>query len=125
MNMKISNGLKNFNGLIKSSAGIVILSIFSVPFIALAEWTTGTPPGGLPDDELGAVLANIINGVLGLIAAVSVLYIIYGGARYLISSGDDNKVEAAKSTLKDAVLGLFFALLAYAIIVKVINIING
>lgn len=125
--MKIFNELKTFSGFKRKLIGVAILGIFLIPPIALAQttgWTLGNKPPGLPEDEIGGILFKVINGFLGLIGIVSVLYIVYGGARYLTSAGSEESIESAKTTLKYAVLGLGFAALAYAIVAKVLDIIK-
>jgi hypothetical protein len=62
------------------------------------------------------VFTTIANVALFLIAAISVLMIIYGGIRYTISGGDAKNVTAAKNTIIYAVVGLVVAILAYAIV---------
>jgi hypothetical protein len=42
--------------------------------------------------------------------------IIFGGIRYVTSTGDSSRVKAAKDTVTYAVIGLIVALLAYAIV---------
>jgi hypothetical protein len=51
-----------------------------------------------------------------LIGSVSVLMIIYGGFRYVISRGDASNIKAAKETILYAVVGVVVAIVAYAIV---------
>jgi hypothetical protein len=62
------------------------------------------------------VFNTVTNVLLFVIGAISVLMIIIGGLRYVISGGDSSNVTAAKNTILYAVVGLVVALLAYAII---------
>ena len=68
----------------------------------------------------GATLESRIATVTGIlffiIGAVSVIMIIVGGIKYVISNGDASKVKSAKDTIMYAVVGLIVALLAYAIV---------
>lgn len=59
---------------------------------------------------------TIVNVVLYIVAAVSVVVIIYGGFRYIVSNGDSTKIQGAKNTILYAVVGLIVAMLAFAII---------
>lgn len=52
---------------------------------------------------------------------VSVIAIIIGGFRYIISSGESQEVSTAKRTILYAVIGLVVALTAQMLIVFVIN----
>jgi hypothetical protein len=71
-------------------------------------------PGCLFGD--GCAFTNIINTLLYVIGAVSVLMIIYGGIRYTISGGNEKDVLAAKNTIMYAIIGVIVALLAFAIV---------
>ena len=58
----------------------------------------------------------IVNTLLFLVGAVSVLSIIIGGILYVTSSGDSGNVTKAKNTILYAVIGLVVSFLAYAIV---------
>ena len=47
--------------------------------------------------------------------------LIWGGIRYTTSSGDSNKVQAAKNTVLYAIVGLVVSILAWAIVNMVID----
>lgn len=59
---------------------------------------------------------NLINAILLILGAISVIMIIIGGFQYVTSAGDSNKVKTAKSTIMYAVIGVAVALLSYAIV---------
>ncbi len=73
---------------------------------------------GLPTDIDGSkgVLVTVVNVLLFLIGALSVIMIIYGGIRYVTSGGDQGAVTSAKNTILYAVVGLIIAILAYAVV---------
>ena len=64
----------------------------------------------------GSVFTTIVNVLLFLIGAISVIMLIYGGIRYTISGGNSANVTAAKNTILYAIIGLIVAFLAYAIV---------
>ena len=64
---------------------------------------------------------TIVNVLLFLIGAVSVIMLIIGGLRYVLSNGDSSQVTNAKNTILYAVIGIVVALLAYAIVNFVIT----
>lgn len=64
----------------------------------------------------GSIFNTIVNILLFLIGAISVIMLIYGGIRYTISGGDSGNVTAAKNTILYAIVGLIVAFLAYAIV---------
>jgi len=81
-------------------------------------------PNGCPDVPLERIIMNIITWVLGILSLVAVIVIIYGGVRYMTSTGDSGKVKDAKNTILYGIIGLVIALLAFAIVSFVIGGIN-
>lgn len=75
---------------------------------------------GFPTD-LKSVLKNIVSTALFVLGALSVLMIIYGGFRYVLSGGNATSVAAAKNTILYAIVGVVVALLSYAIVQFVIS----
>lgn len=66
-------------------------------------------------------LKKVVNILIFIIGAISVIMIIVGGLRYVLSGGDQNSVKAGKDTILYAVIGLVVALMAYAIVNFVIG----
>lgn len=62
--------------------------------------------------------ARIVTIVVGI---ASVIMIIVGGIRYVMSSGDSNNINGAKNTILYALIGLVVAVLAGSIIQFVIS----
>lgn len=62
------------------------------------------------------IFRTITNVLLFVLGAISVIMIIIGGLRYVISGGNSTAVTAAKNTILYAIVGVIVALLAYAII---------
>lgn len=67
------------------------------------------------------IIQTVVNILLFIIGAISVIMIILGGIRYTISQGDSSKITTAKNTILYAVVGLGVAIFAYAIINFVIS----
>ncbi len=63
-----------------------------------------------------SVFTTIVNVLLFLIGAISVVMLIYGGIRYTTSGGNSASVTAAKNTILYAIIGLVVAFLAFAIV---------
>jgi amino acid transporter len=80
---------------------------------------------GVSFTDLGTLLGNVINWVLGFAALVAVLFIIYGGILYISSSGNEGRVENAKKTITNAVLGLIVIILSFFIVNFVIATVKG
>lgn len=66
--------------------------------------------------DLGGGIKTGIDMLLFLIGAISVLVIIIGGIKYVVSNGDSGAIQSAKNTIMYAVIGLLVAILAYSIV---------
>jgi len=78
---------------------------------------------GQPADLFGStgIVTTITNVLLFIIGALSVVMLIIGGLRYVVSGGNSTQVTAAKNTILYAIVGLVIAFLAFAAINFVIN----
>lgn len=71
--------------------------------------------------EPGGFVANSINIFIAIIGALSVLMIIVGGLRYVLSGGDAAGLKSAKDTIIYALVGLAISLLSFVIVSFVIS----
>ena len=62
------------------------------------------------------IFTTISNVMLFVVGAISVIMVIVGGLRYVISGGNSSNITAAKNTILYAIVGLIIAIMAYAII---------
>ncbi len=69
----------------------------------------------------GGFVNNAIDTVIMIIGALSVLMVIIGGLRYVLSGGDSAGIKSAKDTVMYALIGLAVALLSYALVGFVIK----
>jgi PKD repeat protein len=77
------------------------------------------------DYTLDEAVKMIVNYVLGFLALVAVLTIIYAGVRLVASAGNDDAKENAKKILTYAVIGLLLVTLSWSIVEFVINSTKG
>lgn len=75
--------------------------------------------------NVATLFKNIANVFIFLIGSVSVLMVLYGAFRYVISRGDAANVKAAKETILYAIMGVVVAICAYAIVNFVASSISG
>ncbi len=62
------------------------------------------------------LVATIVNTLLFVVGAISVIMVIVGGIFYVTSHGDSGNITKAKNTILYAIVGMIVAFLAYAII---------
>ena len=122
------------NKILKTSIQVITgvgaaLSITAGKAMALSvqEGARAARAEGMPADLIGpsGVFTQITNTVLYAVGIISVIMLIYGGLRYVISGGDSKKVTDAKNTILYAIIGLIISILAFAIVNFVINAVTG
>lgn len=67
-------------------------------------------------------LNSLINGLLGLVGGAAAIGLILSGMKYMTSSGDAEKLDSSKRSLKLSLWGLGIALGAWGILAYVVNI---
>lgn len=75
-------------------------------------------PPGLAIQDLGAndVIRFVINALFFIAILAALVFLIWGGVKWIISGGDKEKVSAARSTIIAAIIGLILVLLSYVIL---------
>ena len=62
------------------------------------------------------LIVDLTNFVSAFVATVAIAYLMYGGYLYVTSAGREDSLEKAKKVLFSAVLGIIFALGAFALV---------
>lgn len=78
-------------------------------------------PSGAGGANINQIVRNVVNVLLWVVGIASVIMLIVGGIRYVVSAGDQNAVQGAKNTILYALVGLIVAFLAFALINFVIE----
>ena len=105
--------------------------LFSSRLLASAtsvqEGANAARADGMPTELIGdnGVFSRITNTVLLIVGLISVIMLVYGGLRYILSGGASKKVTDAKNTILYAIIGLIISMLAYAIVHFVLNSVIG
>jgi hypothetical protein len=77
---------------------------------------------GLPQVSANqSTLNTFLNIAFTIIGAISILFIVIAGLRYITSQGEPAKVETAKNQILYAVIGLIIAASAAAVVNVVLN----
>jgi len=108
-------------GLLTIGFGVALVT---APVSALGE---GGAPAGINAARGDNTPSNLVNGdssivrrainiMLFGVGVLSVVMLIFGGFRYVISGGKKESVTNAKNTILYAIIGLLVAVFAYAII---------
>ena len=102
-----------------------VLSVYADE-VPVRDGAEAAKPDGVPTDLFGdtGVFNQVTNIILLIVGLISVIMLLYGGLRYVISGGDSKKVTDAKNTILYAIIGLIVAILAYAIVNFVLSAIG-
>lgn len=83
---------------------------------------TLTPPaqvaniaGQTGEQGLSTFVTLLINLIIGVSAAIFVIMIVLGGAQWIASGGNKDKIAAARQRITHAVIGLFIVMTGAAI----------
>lgn len=68
------------------------------------------------NENVNPIVQTVIEILLWAIGIISVIMIIVGGIKFVISSGDASQIKSARETIIYALVGLGVALLAYQIV---------
>ncbi|MDF5757607.1 hypothetical protein [Spongiactinospora sp. TRM90649] len=105
-----------------------VVALTAVAVLLVAVVATGafaaTVAAAAPAD-LNAVLANLRNWLIGLLAALATLMLTVGGLRYLIAGGDPGEVQKAKAALKASAFGYALAILAPLFVSVLRRVVGG
>ena len=118
---------KKITGLVAVAA--VVLATAFVPAIpanaaddnAVQSGINSAKGDGVAENLTGnsGVFTTIVNTLLFIVGAVSVIMLIWGGIKYMTSGGDSNKLTSAKNTILYTIIGIAVAALSYAIVMWV------
>jgi hypothetical protein len=73
---------------------------------------------------INEVIRFILIVLIAVAVLASIIFLVWGGIKWITSGGDKTKVDAARSTIVAAVIGLIVTLLAFVILNVVVNILG-
>jgi len=96
----------------------------ATPMQTLAQmptWSNLEKVGSSGDDvatigSLASVFSNIMQAIMAVSGIVLFVMLVIGGFNFLFSSGDQKKLEKAKGTVTNAIVGLVVLVCAYLIL---------
>ncbi|MBU0612475.1 pilin [Patescibacteria group bacterium] len=81
---------------------------------------------GLGSADLQETIVSIIQWVLGLLGLVAVIMILYAGFIFITAGGgSEERVEKAKKMMTGAIIGLVIILLAWAIVIFTLSVLEN
>src|SRR3989344_344086 len=122
--------MKKLSALIFSSA--TYFTLVPSVFAAFPETPINPCPqgGGVGFDVLcsldleGGVIGTLITVAFILAVLIALVFLIFGGIKWIISGGDKTKVEEARGTIVAALVGLVLVFLAFFVIQLLLSFFN-
>src|SRR5579859_2535142 len=123
--------MKNFTKLLLTLS--TIFSFLTLAPFSFAQTLNACPQGGgsagkfsaLCNLDIGKAIGGIISFLFILAALIALIYLIYGGIRWITSGGDKSNVEAARDSIIASIIGLVVVFLSYVIINVVMQFFFG
>ena len=104
---------------------LVCLILILFPLFASAQATNVVeiePPISIAEEPVPVIIGRVIQWVMGVVGALAVLMIVYGGLQYMFSGGDERQVKQAKGILTWSIVGLMICVFAWFIVWVVLRV---
>ena len=109
---------------------LIVLSIFT-----LGAYSVNAQCGsalGIYCNPVDSKVSNLIGAVtvvslylLSLAGIIALVFVVIAGIKYIVSSGNEEKMKSAKDAFSSAAMGLAIILLAYSILSVIYGILNS
>jgi len=84
----------------------------------LSQFQTGA---GIGQAKIGTVVGKVTKAVLSILGLVALIIFIFAGFQWMTSGGNKEKIQGAQKLMSSAVIGLVIIILAYAIVIFVVD----
>ena len=123
----MKKAIKNFAWGVVSTVLSCVALVNNASALSVQDGAEAARGDMMPAELVGdnGIITRFTNVALEVIGAVSVMMLVYGGLRYILSGGDSKKVTDAKNTILYAIIGLIVSLFAYAIVHFIIGTLAG
>ncbi len=105
-----------------SSIFFIFVGVLCSSQNAFAQFTLPTPAEtGLSDQSPQFIIQAMVTWALGIVGALSILFLVIGGIFYMTSTGDETKIDTARRIITFSIIGLIVALLGWVIVNTIIT----
>ncbi len=111
---KLSNLFVRFGTAVSVFAGSLVAKS-ALAQGALRDLPT-TGETGLSTTGVRDTIITIIFWALGIAGSIAVLFLIVGGFLYITAAGDSDRLDKAKATIKNSIIGIVVILLSLVIV---------
>lgn len=88
------------------------------------DWETCVQKGAATIQCLEPLFKNVVGGVIAISGVALFIMLLISGFNFLFSGGDQKKLELARGTMTNSIIGLVVIVTAY-LIINAISIITG
>jgi hypothetical protein len=112
------------------TATTTLTAVFASTLVSAAAFASdvtdgaGAAKGSLNSPSVNSIIGTVTNTLIFFVGAISVIVLIIGGLRYVISGGNSASVQGAKNTILYAIVGLVVSIAAYAIVQFVFSVLH-
>ena len=107
-------------GAITASLIGLALGIAAPSFLKEISFVLGWGPTGSQEVDdaltLTQIVLNVLNFLLAAVGILSILMMVLGGAMYLTSAGNEDRIQSGKNIAKNAIIGIIISLSAMVLV---------
>jgi hypothetical protein len=109
---------------------LVLISFLIVPFLSSAQGlkninagidVTAQSAGVKSEIDVTQFISILIQALLGVLALIFIILMIYGGVTWMTAAGSEEKVLKAKKIIINSAIGFIIIILSYTIVIFVIG----
>lgn len=101
--------------------GAVPISVFAQGGLQKTGEASGLIAYGDDPIEIGG---DVLAALLTLVGVVFLIFMVYGGFRWMLARGNEDEVKKAQRIIWGAIIGVFVIIAAYAITTIITNVTN-
>lgn len=115
------------------------MAVFAIAFMPMLAVVPSTAVGQGPqiDDiecpegfrcgetSIGALFKTVAEWALGIAFILAVVFLIYGGFRYILAGGNEESAKAGRTAIFNALIGVVIIVLAFIVVQIVYNFVSG
>jgi len=114
----------------KISNLIYFLLVGAIAFVPFSAWAGTIEPiqiyqGGGSTQEVLDLINKVVNWILAVAGGLALIILIWGGVKYILSTGDKERTESAKKTILYAIIGLIVISGSYFLVAVGSNILTN
>ena len=113
----MKNILKPLSALSSLLLGLTLphLALASAPLNKLKEIREGSGYAEATETSVSEIIGRGVSAFLGLLGAIFIILMLYGGYNWMTAGGEEAKIDKAKKTITQAIIGVVIVTSAYAI----------